>query len=85
MLNFFRNLFGVSIKSQVMKAVSDKISAAQKAYDDEVYILKTKLRYRKMQLLDELDVALQNLDESHCSDKANLVGKHVGSVLSKIL
>ncbi len=85
MLNFFKNLFGISLKAKVMKAVNKKLDAMQKAYDSEVAQLvagkKMALKRAKQEYLE----SVSSTKFAHNAKKSEVADKHVDSILSKIL
>lgn len=74
MINFLKNLFGVSIRSKVMKAVEKKISDAQKACDSEIAGL-TKSRKE----------TIADLNKHYVIRRDEIAERHVNNILSKLI
>lgn len=85
MLNYFRSLFGFSIKRQVMKAVNEKIKSAQALYDQEEKELNVKFQKMVRVTQDQYENTLENLKNDAKNDKQILINKHVETVMSKFI
>lgn len=85
MKNFFRNLFGTSIKSKVMAVIEARIESAQRLYDIEVKALKGSKKDQKVQAVKDFDTKIKDINDTHENKKAVLVDRHVDNILSKLL
>lgn len=74
MINFLKNLFGMSLRSKVMKTVERKIAEAQKACDSEVAIAVKSYKDRQFKLRCE-----------HIEEKGAIEDRHIRSILARIL
>lgn len=74
MVNFFKNLFGMSLKSKVMKVISERIDEVQKLHDSELN-----------DLCISKNVTVRNIVEKYKADKEAVTEKHINSILSKVL
>lgn len=84
-MNFIKNLFGLSLRSKVMKVIENKIKEAQKALDLEVKQLNTEISNRKFLLEDELKDKLTDLKFEKINRKDTIEEKHLSNILSKII
>ena len=74
MINFFRDLFGFSIKSHCMKAFEKKLDEVDKLYRSDINQARYNLKER-----------ISEAKEKYEDDKEKIADKHITSVMSKIL
>jgi hypothetical protein len=74
MINFLRNLFGVSIRSKVIKAIESKISEVEKVY-------KTEMDVAHLDYKDQI-ASVKNKYEDI---KEKITERNIDKILSKFI
>ena len=84
-MNFIKNLFGLSLRSKVMKVIDDKINQAQKQLDSELKDLNDYSVNQKFLIIDEMRDKLRDLRFEKSSKKSEIESRHINSILNKII
>lgn len=82
MKNFIKNLFGLSIKSKILKILNEKINSSQKKLDDTVSILKQSRREGVKSAFRELENKLNSVDNTYNEAVEKAEDDIINSVLS---
>lgn len=85
MINFFRNLFGSSLKSKVMKVIETKINNAEKALKDELKVIKKEAWDAGYKTLEDARIELKRIESQKKTQLIETTDKHINNILSKIL
>lgn len=68
-----------------MKVLAQKFKTAQKNYNLSVKELKAQMQDQECQILEECDVRLSMLEESHEISKGQLLESTVNNILTKLV
>lgn len=79
------NLFGGSIKRQVMKAIKARIKQAQKEHDSEIKNMSKEYNNRIVGFIDNLIVAWKTEKRNYKSARKVVSAKHVNNILNKVI
>lgn len=85
MINFLKNLFGLSLKSKVLKAVHKKLDEAQKVFDREVASLNSGKKQSIRNAKSACRSQVSNARSNYRSEVSNAENKHLNQILAKIL
>jgi len=81
MKNFLKNLFGLSIKSKILKILNEKINASQKHFDDSIYFIKQSRKASNKTVFENFSAELTRIQ----NDYKNAVEREEKEVINSIL
>lgn len=79
-----KNLFGLNIKSEVMKVIKSRIADAQKKYDDEVDAMEMALYDKVKDINAQAEDEIRVSRAVHRADKEAVAKKHISGVIGKL-
>lgn len=85
MINFLKNLFGLSMKGKVMKVINQRINDAQKALDNDVENLRKRKSSQLLRASESYRDSVAGAKFSFTAEVEQAEEKHLNQLLAKIL
>lgn len=84
MLNFIKNLFGLSLKSKVMKVLNKRFEDAQKAFDADIKEARTQKNLRIFEAVDIYRDTINQAKLAYTENKCDIEAEHLDNLLAKL-